>query len=277
MEAIGTVNDRRDHDAVPAASAEYRTMRQRIRQARKLRGRSQGDVARALGVNRASVSMWETGETEPRPQRLRDLARFLTVDPEWLIFGSGNPPDGAAPAIRLEPVAHVFVRGLVQAGLWREAFEWPRDEWFPIPAPHSDPRYPGVERFGLLVRGTSMNVLYPEDTVLICVRFADIGRGPKSGERVVVQRVDPAGAIEATVKEFVRHEDGSLWLWPRSHDPRFQSPYQLKTAGGLQEVPAHFEGLRPDPDPATAVTAFLRTEPEAFDILALVIGSYRPE
>lgn len=53
-----------------------------IKQIRKERNLTQDEVAEACGVDRATVSKWETGEFSPRTDKLTKLAGVLncTVD-----------------------------------------------------------------------------------------------------------------------------------------------------------------------------------------------------
>lgn len=137
----------------------------------------------------------------------------------------------------------IFVKGEVQAGVYREAIEWRGDEWYSVTVPTSD-RFPGIERFGLYVRGNSMNMLYPEGTIVVVVRFGDIARGPRPGERVVVlRRSSVTGEFEATLKEYQQDSEGRHILWPRSTDPEFQTPFVLQdgalpVSGGYTPLPA---------------------------------------
>lgn len=50
--------------------------------AREKAGLSQTEVAKALGVNQASVSHWESGKTQPRSAQLPKIAKLygVTVD-----------------------------------------------------------------------------------------------------------------------------------------------------------------------------------------------------
>ena len=73
------------------------TMGDRIRQLRKARGLTQEGFGKAVGVTKSAVSQWEDGSTK----NLK-LATFLLVcevlitDPEYLIWGDGRAPSGAA-------------------------------------------------------------------------------------------------------------------------------------------------------------------------------------
>jgi len=52
---------------------------------RSLRGRTQRDVARALGRDRTQVSRYESGESPVTPEILHKIAAFLRV-PLWLLL-----------------------------------------------------------------------------------------------------------------------------------------------------------------------------------------------
>ena len=65
------------------------TLGDRIKEARRALGKTQQDVADQFGITRAAVQQWEDGDTTPRHQRLQKLARFLKVNPTWLITGMG--------------------------------------------------------------------------------------------------------------------------------------------------------------------------------------------
>lgn len=96
-----------------------------------------------------------------------------------------------------------------------------------------------------------MNEIYPEGSVVICVKIHDLGRDPLPPERVVCQRRSEMG-FEATVKELRRDALGEFWLWPRSNDPNFQQPWKL-----------------PKPNE--------HDHNDDIQIVALVVGMYRPE
>lgn len=163
----------------------------------------------------------------PRITTLQKLAPVLGVSVETLIAAlpaeAGTPQGASRSTMNLIVIT---VRGYVQAGRWREAIEWEPDSWYSITVPDKG-KYPGIERFGLEVRGNSMNRLYPEGTTLICVRFYDIARPPQPGDKVICLRRDRYGEFEATVKEYQRDDQGRHILWPRSDDPEHQTPIIL--------------------------------------------------
>ncbi len=51
---------------------------------RKVRGITQEDLARKLGVTRRTLTRWEQGDAIPSPERAKELARLLAVDPRLL-------------------------------------------------------------------------------------------------------------------------------------------------------------------------------------------------
>lgn len=146
---------------------------------------------------------------------------------------------------------YVMARGTVEAGVWREAAEWPEEDWFPVGVAGVE-RYDELPQFALVVRGPSMNLIYPEGSVLICVAFLHLGRGPRHGERVVVEH-RKSGFVEATVKEYAV-EAGERRLYARSDSPRH---------AGAVEIPR-------EANPAESQDGEIR-------ITALVIASIRPE
>ena len=147
---------------------------------------------------------------------------------------SGEMP--VADVATVFPVSHnrIFVVGEVQAGVWREAMEESPDVRHYMETPE-DQRYPGVRRFALRVKGPSMGDVFPDGSIIICVKLMDIGRQPLDGEYVIVQRVRRDGLTEATVKQYVL-KDGQVYFWPRSQHPDYQQPLKLTPDGENEEI-----------------------------------------
>lgn len=207
-------------------------MRNRIKEHREKAGISQDKLADLVHAHRVQINRLENGKRTLTQDWMEKIAAALRIDPADLL-----------PA--RQAVGQVMVCGDVQAGAWREALQWPEEDWYEAPVP-DDPRYAGVRRFALEVRGASMNRVYPDGTILICVNPAEAEMAPKPGQRVIVQRRSPEGLIEATVKELQQDEAGGYWLWPRSDHPEHQTPIRVDDG-------------------------------EEAEITGLVIGSYRPE
>ncbi len=249
------------------------TVATRIREARKAAKLSQQQLGDAAGVSREAVSQWESGDTQPTLARVKKVAETLRCSSDWLIHGVGG---GDMIGVAREDIEKAPVIGKVQAGEWVEAFERPHEDWYAIDSLVDD-RYNGKPRFALEVHGSSMNRHYHAGDVIVCIRFADLGREPVSGDRVVVQRHQPNGLIEATVKEYVVDEKGGIWLWPRSTAPEFQQPYRLtpRASGRLEDGRQY--GAAEMQEPYQSSDGFHEAYTDEFEIVALVIGSYRRE
>lgn len=198
----------------------------------------------------------------PKPAALAKLAAALGVPASYFLDVAGGQPDAAPRAQSIAAVSTVYVKGAVQAGVWQEALEWSPAEWQPVYVPE-DERYRDVDKFGLLVRGTSMNKVYPEGSIIIAVRLDDLGRMPRSGERVVVlKRMDKDSGMEATIKRYEVDAEGRNILWPESYDPLYQTPIIL------DDIANNISNDGRDADHACC---------QDLNVCAIVIGSYRPE
>lgn len=76
---------------------DVKTIAERIKQARLLRGLSQGDLAAKVGVRQSAIGNIESG-TRRRPRDLVSIASALSVSPEWLETGKGEEPAVHLPA-----------------------------------------------------------------------------------------------------------------------------------------------------------------------------------
>lgn len=200
-------------------------------------------AAEAMGVPVATYIQHENGVRGYPASRAERYARFFRVAPEWLLYGSkGITPEPAELGPRL------FVKGEVAAGIWKEAWEIPEDEWAMYTG-RADVRAPVNKRFGLRVVGESMNEIYPPGTVLDCVQYDHEELIP-SGKRVIVVRQRMDGSVEATVKELVRDSEGVEWFVPRSTNPAYQA----------------FRGDEPDSPDIVSI-----------EIVGIVVASIRPE
>ncbi len=191
---------------------------------RKARGLNQNDVAKAVGVAQGTVSRWET-DVIPEGKNLRDLAEFFSKSVEELLG--------------LKPVSvdsRLLIVGAVGAGIFRETLDFDAADQYEvaIPAPRNPTR---ANSFGLEVRGPSMNLHYPEGTILVCVQINDMSRDLRDGDHVIVYR-RYGHQLEATCKE-LRMSNGSPWLWPRSSDPQYQAPIQADSDHENAEIEIH--------------------------------------
>lgn len=62
---------------------------ERIKEARLAKGMTQDELAKALGLkSRSSVNKMEKDTYEIGLDRIKEIARVLEVDPDYLVFGS---------------------------------------------------------------------------------------------------------------------------------------------------------------------------------------------
>jgi phage repressor protein C with HTH and peptisase S24 domain len=202
---------------------------ERLKEARiKARYESAQSAALAMGVAVSTYIQHENGTRGFPASRADRYARFFRVKPEWLLYGK-TPADRI---VELGP--RLFVVGKVAAGVFSEQWRWDESRWEAFTG-RSDVDAPLKDRFGLEVSGDSMNLVYPEGTILECVWYFGDKIIP-AGKRVIVQRTRDDGTLEATVKELVRDENGVEWLVPRSTNPVHQAFRGDQPEPGIKRV-----------------------------------------
>jgi transcriptional regulator with XRE-family HTH domain len=65
----------------------------RCKQLMKLQGLHHDDIAPCLQVSRSAVTHYLSGRTEPNFQQLTDLAEYLNVSPQYLLYGGEDNRD----------------------------------------------------------------------------------------------------------------------------------------------------------------------------------------
>lgn len=229
-----------ENDRMPDSRRLARLIGRRLREARLAAGyRTAREFSDEHDYPQASYIQHELG-TRSQHKMLQQYADDLGVSVAWLT--SESMP--LIPAADRREV--VRITGAVQAGIWQESVRWKEDDQRDVPLIRLDESAP-LPRFALEVRGPSMNLVYPEGTILYCIPYGTDGASLENGRRVIVHRKRGDGLIEATARE-VLIENGNIWLCPRSGDPRHQTPIEVGR-DGVEEV----------------------------IVVALVVGSYRPE
>lgn len=197
-------------------SRRMETPADRLKQAREKAGYENAkDAALAMGLAVPTYIQHENGTRGYPATKAERYARFFKVQPEWLLYGkkSAKPAaPGLGPLLR--------ITGGVQAGVFTRVVHDDDVEW-PTFAGSPDVEAPLKDRYGVRVVGDSMDALYPEGTILECVKYWGRDAIP-SGKRVIVQRWRDDGEFETTVKEYVER-DGVGWLVPRSHNPIYRA------------------------------------------------------
>lgn len=146
-----------------------------------------------------------------------------------LAAAAGRPPPKIRQVRDLQVVpAFLQVRYRVQAGYWLEAdgdSQVPIDAVQPV-AP--DPRFAEYPQWLELVVGESANRKIQDGQYAHVVDAIAMFYEPANGDWVVVERVRAGGLLrERTIKQVAIKPDGTVELWPRSTDPRYQSAVVL--------------------------------------------------
>ncbi|KQO95662.1 repressor [Methylobacterium sp. Leaf92] len=209
-----------------------------IREARKARGLTQGDIASALKISRPAVGQWESGDTGPDRDRLPALAKLLRVDLGALTNGElvlldQDVSEGAADSEVLPTPATNVVEHQDQAAVDVSAFKGPRN--VPVYGTGSGgdggdfsfngqlidhaPRPPGIANrkdvYVVYLVGDSISPAYEDGTPI----YVDPHRRPQPRDYVVVElRSEREGEPgPAFVKRLVARGAGKLKL--EQHNP----------------------------------------------------------
>ncbi|EAO0751843.1 helix-turn-helix domain-containing protein [Salmonella enterica] len=178
-------------------------MSDRIRQRRKELKLTQQALAELAGVNRVTVTGWESNEYQPNGINIIALCEALGCSPAWLVSGVDTPEVTLPPQTRTPLNAKkIPLISWVQAGTWtttdsgvnREDVE----KWIYTTATVSD------KAFALKVRGDSMTnpngfPSIPEGSIIVVEPVIN-GLDSING-KVVVAYLD--GGTEATLKKFI--------------------------------------------------------------------------
>jgi transcriptional regulator with XRE-family HTH domain len=191
------------------------TVGDRIKKARVAKDLSKAELARLVGVVRQAVTLWENNTAEPTAANLRKLAVILDCSYDWLATGRDAS---------LYFVTGVELRGEIAAGVWVEIPENHEMEYERVPvAP--DPSYPSDAQYALRVRGTSVDRVAKDGSIIVCVDIMAAGIEVRNNDLVVVER-RRGSIVETTVKR-LRKGKGGLELWPESDDPAHQEKLTL--------------------------------------------------
>jgi transcriptional regulator with XRE-family HTH domain len=107
--------------------ADAATFGDRLAGAREAAGMSQTQLARRLGVKKATIAAWENDLSEPRANRLSMMAGMINVSIMWLLTGEGEGMDapveeGSADLELADAVAELrSIRGEMRASAERAA------------------------------------------------------------------------------------------------------------------------------------------------------------
>lgn len=187
-------------------------------------GRSYSAIARSIGSPPSTIVRFMDDNASSHALSAKTMAKLR------LIYEAPVAVSNVDRVVYSEPVP---LAGTIQAGVWHDTGLFSQDltPEFLMIAP--DERYPGIKRWAFRVRGDSMDLLYPDGTIVVAISFFDLCRAPKTGDKVIAIR-KMNGMEEATLKEIEILEDGSVALWPRSSNPRFSQAIIITDSQDLE-------------------------------------------
>ena len=202
---------------------ERRAIGQKIRAARKAAKLTQVELAEKIGAKQSHISDWENGNHLPSLPYVQLLNYYLKLN---LNIERSVNQAGVHSEVSMAPVRKVTVVGQVQASYWAEPNWLDSFERYELPV-IEDQGYAGVRQNAWLLKGPSMNKLYPDNSYLITVDLYDLGVDPSHEDDVIVERTRPDGLIELTCKRYMVRPDGTAYLVPMSDHPAHQQPLEL--------------------------------------------------
>lgn len=200
----------------------------RLRKARKEAGCNDAiDAIVRFGWKESTYRHHEngTGGRDVPLSAARKYAKAYKVPLNWLlgIDEDLTSSDGSLSSTTTEKVE---VIGATAAGVWKDSVEWDSSQRFMVDFGES--YFPFAHRFALKVEGDSMDINYPDGTILDCYSARDVGVQPADGDLVVVERVR-GDVREFTLKLYKIDEDGNSWLVSESTKPQFQAPLMMQS------------------------------------------------
>lgn len=171
------------------------------------------DIATRLGVSKATVSGWCSGQYMPRGKLMTQLLQMLNVSLEELTGASQQAPAKGS-------VLRVPILGRIPAGVPLEMIE-------DVQGYEEIPWRPG-EFFGLRVRGSSMSPAIQDGDLVILKKQEDVENGQIAAVSI--------GGEDATLKK-VQKVDGHVVLLPLNpaYDPMFFPASAVRILGLLVE------------------------------------------
>lgn len=178
-----------------------------IKELRTRNDMTQEQLAKAIGVTRATVTQWETGWSQPRMGAVEKLAAFFGVPVSEIVDDQENrklPPNAIIPGS--SPRATAPLLGRVHAGDAQEP-EVLEDE---IDLPYNV-RQAHPNAYFLQVEGDCMDKVYPEG----CYILVDPDKEPTNGSIAAVM-ID---GVDAIMRRLLR-TSSTMILAPESTNPK---------------------------------------------------------
>lgn len=183
------------------------SLQKNIKAFRLKQGLTQAELAAKLGVDRSSVTQWETGVTTPRMKVITKLSTLFNTTPSVLISDSSTltklPISGSTATLPLRTL------GKVHAGVMDDDTICD-DEEIQVPE-RVVSAYP--DAFLLRVEGNCMDRVIPEGSHVVVVPHKE----PANGSIVVIHD----DAYEAIMRRYYKGSS-ALMLSPDSYEEEYQ-------------------------------------------------------
>lgn len=188
-------------------------------------GKTMREISIAAGMGESYFRDVLRRARKPKIETLEGLALALGSSVAFIVSGQDDDGDKQQPT-SLKKTRQVRVIGQAQPGAWKEFDELLAYET--VPAVETDLE---GEQFAVQVVGNSMDALGIHDGYyVICVPYTGNAR---TGDILIVER-RRGPTFERTVKQLVIKAD-AYELWPRSHDPRHQTPIIIKPSDWTED------------------------------------------
>lgn len=167
------------------------TLAIRLREQRLAKGKTQQEVASAVGMTQQSFQKIEDGRTKS-PRKIQAIADFLECTPQSLLFGTNECSLSRDKKTIQRVKGNYPLINWVQAGAWQQIEEYSLmdSKYFPCPVKCSD------NTFVLEVRGISMEPTFHQGELI----FVDPDAEARTG-KYIVARLDDEN--EATFKQLI--------------------------------------------------------------------------
>ena len=220
---------------------------------RKRAGLNQEGAGARLEMSGQAWAKYENGKAPGifNPSTQRRLTGAIGFEPADLererqtLLGGGKPAQviDIRSWAQAQSAQTMPIRDRVQAGAWLLADDTSQVE----PRRHAwarDPRFPHADQWLSEVFGDSVDRLGIFDGSLVhCVDFEGAGIALQTGQVVEVERLRFGGSErELSIKQVELTPAGPL-LWPRSTNPRWQTPLNLKPDNSEDEFVVAIRGL----------------------------------
>lgn len=184
------------------------TIGDKIRQARLAKGLRQADLARAFGISRNSVTLWESGEARPDQARLPLLGQLLGTSVDWLTSeddrATAPPRSGYVPPPEFFGERDLPVYAAAEGGPGEMVVSTDPIDMVPRPW------YLGTVKdgYGVLVTGDSMDPAFrPGEIAIVNPRLP-----PQPSTDVILVGGEHEGEFKASIKFLIKSEPNRWYV-----------------------------------------------------------------